>query len=138
VTQFTQVHEIYCLNQSVACAYKFKIQCSVQQPSEKCCCRKSRYIHRHGFRCAQLLYTTQRKTVLIIQGRSRRSGHGLATYSATKFFFYYSLPFKVIAQPPALTTALRHYMAGPLFKKADYDPVILRLILQTVIIGQIC
>ena len=32
-------------------------------------------------------------------------------------FLYYSLPFKVIAQPPPhLTTALRHYMAGPLFK----------------------
>jgi len=47
-------------------------------------------IYRHGFRCAQLLYTTQRKTVLIIQGRSRRSGHGLATYSATKFFLLFS------------------------------------------------
>ena len=36
------------------------------------------------------------------QGRSRqsgRSGHGLTTFSATKFF-YYSLPFKVTAQPP--------------------------------------
>jgi len=29
--------------------------------------------------------------------------------------FQYSLPFKVIAQP-SLTTALRHYTAGPLFK----------------------
>ena len=47
-------------------------------------------IYRHGFRCAQLLYTTQRKTVLIIQGRSRRSGHGLATYSATKYFLLFS------------------------------------------------
>jgi len=50
-----------------------------------------------------------------IHGRSRRSGHGLTTFSATNFF-HYSLPFKVIAQPPPLKTALRHYMAGPLFK----------------------
>ena len=39
------------------------------------------------------------------------SGHGLTTFLCHNFF-YYSLPFKVIA----LTTALRHYMAGPLFK----------------------
>jgi len=44
------------------------------------------------------------------------SGHGLTTFFMPQFF-YYSLPFKVIA----LTTALRHYMAVHV-SKADYDP----------------
>jgi len=39
---------------------------------------------------------------------------GLTTFSASNFFSIF-LPFKVTAQPPPLTTALRHYMTGPLF-----------------------
>jgi len=47
-----------------------------------------------------------------------RSGHGLTIFFCHEIFKSrpYFLPFKVIAQPPPLTTALRHYMAGPLFK----------------------
>ena len=55
--------------------------------------------------------------------RSGRSGHGLTTFSATKFF-YYSLPFKVIAQLPA---PLRQHFGTTWpdpFSKADYDPVL--------------
>ena len=54
-----------------------------------------------------------------IHGRSRRSGHGLTTFSATNFF-HYSLPFKVIAHPP-----LRQHFGTTWpdhFSKADYDP----------------
>ena len=43
----------------------------------------------------------------LIQGRSRRSGHGLTTFSATNFF-YYTLPFKVIAHPPYDSTSALH------------------------------
>ena len=58
--------------------------------------------------------------------RSGRSGHGLTTFSATKIFFCYSLPMKVIAQPSPLrqhfgSTWLDH------FSVADYDPEFLIL-----------
>ena len=60
-----------------------------------------------------LLHYAERE---IAQGRSRRSGRGLTTFSATNF--YYSLLFKVTAHHPPhpITTAVRHYMTGPLFK----------------------
>ena len=43
-------------------------------------------------------------------------GHGLTTFSATKFYFSILCLLKSYTPPRPLTTALRHYMAGPLFK----------------------
>ena len=75
----------------------------------------------HSIRCGILLSLSA--CLSVNQGRSRRSGrsgHVLATFSATNFF-YYSLPFKVIAQlPPPL---LQHFGTTwpDHFSKADYE-----------------
>ena len=51
------------------------------------------------------------------QGRSRRSGHGLSTFSATKFLKkFFAFQSHSSTPHPFLTTALRHYLAGQLFK----------------------
>ena len=74
----------------------------------------------HSIRCGILLSLSA--CLSVNQGRSRRSGrsgHVLATISATNFF-YYSLPFKVIAQLPPL---LQHFGTTwpDHFSKADYE-----------------
>ena len=59
---------------------------------------------------------------ILLQGRSRRSGHGLKTFSATNFFWY-SLPLKVIAWPtlPYDSTSALTTCPDLHFSKADYD-----------------
>ena len=67
----------------------------------------------------------------VAQGRSRRSGrsdHGLTTFSATKFFFYYSLPVEVVCSlaldvRPArsLFRCFRRLCWPDHFSKADYS-----------------
>jgi len=57
---------------------------------------------RRRRRAVRMRTSSRRAARRTVQGRSRRSGrsgHSLTTFSATKFF-YYSSPFKVIAQPP--------------------------------------
>jgi len=55
-------------------------------------------------------------------GRSRRSGHGLTTFSATQFFFTILC---LLNSYPNLPAPLRQHFGGPTwpdhFSKADYD-----------------
>ena len=66
--------------------------------------------------------TGSQQAEALAQGRSRRSSHGLTTFSVTKFFKH-SLPFKVIAErPPPLRQHIGTTWPDQ-FSKADYDPI---------------
>ena len=59
--------------------------------------------------------------LMATHGPSRRSGNGLATFSATIFFAILCLLKSQPNPPPCVTTALRHYTWPDQFSKADYE-----------------
>ena len=70
------------------------------------------FFSTHRFSLHDILQSSQKKT----ESRRLVVGHGLTTFSATKFFCTILCFLKSQPDPRPLTTALRHYMTGPLVK----------------------